>query len=135
MQQTPTKKHEDKDSHSQRTPPSSPGELAECPASRETRPYRQRGSCGTFSGRRPPKGAKRFQKFEEDREKHVEKLHEENRKRRSTSTMQAYRDFVQQMLPLETDGSGPERLRRVAAKWKQRPAKHEQLALENQMVM
>ena len=132
VQQTPTKKHEDKDSHSQRTPSSSPGELAECPAMRAVRPYRLRGTCGTFAGRRPPKDVTKLQKFEEDREKHLE---QKCRKRRSTSMMQSYRDFVQQTLPLETEGSGGERLRRVAAKWKHRPAMHDQLALENQKVM
>ena len=77
-----------------------------------------------------------LQKYEEDRAKHHEKLSEEKgRKRRSTSTMQSYREFVQQTLPLETEGSGGERLRRVAAKWKQRPTMQDQLALENQKVM
>ena len=56
-------------------------------------------------------------------------------KERSTPAMMAYRDFVQQMLPLESEASGPERMRKVAAKWKQRPTMHDQFALENQKVM
>ena len=49
--------------------------------------------------------------------------------------MQSYRDFVQVMLPLETEGSGGERMRSVAVKWKQRATKQDQLAQENKMVL
>ena len=56
-------------------------------------------------------------------------------KRHSTSAMQSYRDFVQKMLPLESEGSGPERMRRVAAKWKQRATRQDQLSQENKMVL
>ena len=131
-QQTPMKKPEDRESPCT-SRVCSPEELAECPAMRAVRSYRLRGTCGTFAGRRPPKDVTKLQKFEEDREKHLEMM--SCRKRRSTSTMQSYREFVQQTLPLETEGSGGERLRRVAAKWKQRPTMQDQLALENQKVM
>ena len=135
-QPTPTKQHEDKGSHSQQTPPSSPRELAQCPASRAVRPYRPRGTCGTFAGRRPPKGAAKLRKFEEERAKHLEKVCKEKcRKRCKTFTMQSYQDFVQKMLPLETEGSGAERLCSVAAKWKQQGTIQDQLAQENRMVL
>ena len=147
-QPTPTKQHEDKDLQGgswpsvlrpegagELTPPSSPGELAQRPASRAVRPYRPRGTCGTFAGRRPPKDAEKLRKFEEDRAKYLEKLSDKCGKRRSTTMMQSYRDFVQEMMPLETEGSGPERLRSVAAKWKQRATKQDQLAQENKMVL
>ena len=146
-QPTPTKQHEDKDLQGgswpsvlrpegagELTPPSSPGELAQRPASRAVRPYRPRGTCGTFAGRRPPKDAEKLRKFEEDRAKYLEKLSKCG-KRRITTMMQSYRDFVQEMMPLETEGSGPERLRSVAAKWKQRATKQDQLAQENKMVL
>ena len=60
---------------------------------------------------------------------------EKCRKRCKTSTMQSYQDFVQKMLPLETEGSGAERLCSVAAKWKQRGTIQEQLAQKNRMVL
>ena len=73
----------------------------------------------------------KLQQFIEDREKYLE---EKKGTKRCTTTpmMQDYRHFVKQTLPLETEGSGSERMRRVAAKWKQR---QDQLTLENQAVM
>ena len=135
-QQTPAKQHEDKDSHGRQTPAASPGELAQRPVSGAVREYRPRGTCGTFAGRRPPKDVAKLRKFNEDRAKHLENLcKEKGKKRRSTSMMATYRGFVQKMLPLETEGSGAERLCSVAAKWKQRATTQDHLARENRMVL
>ena len=112
-----------------------------CPASsgaqgsQEVRSYRPRGTCGTFAGRRPPKGAERLQQFEVARAAHYKRLAEKNNKRQSTHLMVEYRDFVRHMLPLETEGNGAERLRNVAAKWKHRASKLDEITHENRMVV
>ena len=132
-QPTPTKQHKDDDSHGQPTPPSSPGKLAQCPASRAVRPYRPRGTCGTFAGRRPPKDVAKLRKYNEERVQHLDKLCKDRKP--PESNLKSYRDFVHKMLPLETEGSGAERLRSVAAKWKQRATRQDQLSQENEMAL
>ena len=74
--------------------------------------------------------AKRL-KFEQERAKHQEK---KEAMRRSTCEQKLYRDFVKAMLPLESHGTGPERLRSVAAKWKAQQPRVHQLAQENRSV-
>ena len=88
----------------------------------EVRTYRCRGTCGTFAGKRPPRLslAKRL-KFEEERAKHQEK--KEAMRRSTTCEQKLYRDFVKAMLPLESHGTGSERLCSVAANLKaQKPS-------------
>ena len=94
--------------------------------------YRRRGTCGTFAGKRPPKALGKRLQFENERGEHEEKKQETMR--RSTSEQQVYRDFVKAMLPLESHGTGPERLRSVAAKWKAQQPRVHQLAQENRSV-
>ena len=97
----------------------------------EVRTYRCRGTCGTFAGKRPPKALGKRLQFEQERVEHQEK---KETMRRSTCEQQLYRDFVKAMLPLESHGTGPERLRSVAAKWKAQQPRVHQLAQENRSV-
>ena len=95
------------------------------------RTYRRRGTCGTFAGKRPPKALEKRHQFEQEHRDHQEK---KETMRRSTREQQLYRDFVKAMLPLESHGTGPERLRSVAAKWKAQQPRVHQLAQENRSV-
>ena len=95
------------------------------------RTYRCRGTCGTFAGKRHPKALGKRLQFEQERVEHQEK---KETMRRSTCEQQLYRDFVKAMLPLESHGTGPERLRSVAAKWKAQQPRVHQLAQENRSV-
>ena len=94
--------------------------------------YSCRGTCGTFAGKRPPKALGKRLQFEQERGEHQEK--EQETMQRSTSNQQLYRDFVKAMLPLESHGTGAERLRSVAAKWKAQQPRVHQLAQENRSV-
>ena len=102
----------------------------------QKRKYGARGTCGTFAGKRPPKDEKKLKQFQQDREEHMQRLQPTSqcRKRQSTEAQQQYRDFVKEMLPHEMQGSGKERLVRVAAKWKNHLMTPEKLAQENRSV-
>ena len=97
----------------------------------KVRTYRRRGTCGTFAGKRPPKALEKRLQFEQECGEHQEK---KETMQRSTCEQQLYRDFVKAMLPLESHGTGPERLRSVAAKWKAQQPRVHQLAQENRSV-
>ncbi len=103
----------------------------------QVRKYRPRGTCRTFAGRRPPKDEERLKKFLQEREEHMQKLQEtaQGGKRQATNPQQDYREFLKAMLPQETQGTAPQRLRRVAAKWQNRQSMQEKLVQENKSVL
>ncbi len=78
------------------------------------RMYRKRGTCGTYLGHRPPKGLVRHTTFVLARDKHQK---ETKKKRMATHKQHAWREFLKRMLPMESEGSSRDRMRRVAAKW------------------
>ena len=99
--------------------------------------YRARGTCGTFAGKRPPKGEEKLLLFMMGLSAHKQDLQKttKGQKRHTTTAQQCYRDFVKAMLPRETEGTGRERLARVAALWKTRQTMQEKLAQENKFVL
>ena len=107
------------------------------PQASEKRKYGVRGTCGTFAGRRPPKDTDKLKQFLQHRDEHKQKMQKtlKGQKRQATGAQQHYRDFVKAMLPHEMDGSGKDRLVRVAAKWKKQQAMPERLAQENKSVL
>ena len=74
--------------------------------------------------------------FLPDWDEHKQKKQEfpEGQERQATDAPQHYCDFVQATLLPETDGSGKDRLIRVAAKWKKQHTMPERLAQENKSV-
>lgn len=118
--------------------PASQRPASQCPSSSvEKRKYGVRGTCGTFAGKRPPKDEEKLLLFMQDLSVHKQKLQEtpKGQKRHTTGAQQHYRDFVKAMLPQETEGTGKERLARVAALWKNRQTVQEKLAQENKSVL
>ena len=103
----------------------------------EKRRYGVRGTCGTFAGKRPPKDEEKLKQFLQDRDEHRQMMQEsKGQKRQTTNPQQHYRDFVKAMFPREIEGSGKDRLTRVAAKWKnQQDTMPEKLAQENKSVL
>ena len=101
------------------------------------RKYGARWTCGTFAGRRPPKDEDKLKQFLKDHSEHKQRMQElpKGQKRQATDAQQHYRDFVHAMLPHETDGSGKDRLIRVAAKWKKQLTVPDKLAQENKSVV
>ena len=94
-----------------------------------TNKYRKRGT--------PKKNLEKLKEFLRGREEHEQRLQQTTKKRKArqpTDAQHHYRDFVKAMLPLESHGTGPERLRSVAAKWKAQQPRVHQLAQENRSV-
>ena len=99
------------------------------------RKYGARGTCGTFAGKRPPKDEDKFKQFLQHRDEHNQKMQKRPKGRQATDAQQHYRDFVKAMLPHDMDGSGKERLKTVAAKWKNQQTMPELLVQENKSVL
>ena len=103
------------------------------------RQYKPRGTCGTFQGKRPPKRAHLQDEFQRQRDAHQTELAVKKHAKSQLVQDRAYQQFMKKMLPLETEGSGRDRFRRVAEKWKsQTPSAQDAasvMAAENAAVM
>ena len=103
----------------------------------KTNKHKERGTCGTFAGRHPPKSEDKLKQFLQDRDEHKQRLQQTPKKRKTrqpTDAQQSYQDFVKAMLPYEIEGNGKDRLTRVATKWKKQTMP-EKLAQENKSVL